>query len=89
MTSSGSTTTDVPVQRFHSFEDARRALWVDPKDPALPERIAALWAFSTKLVARQIPRGVRRFRTIEDANRERDAWVQRRVDRLRAERSRP
>jgi len=78
----------VPVQRFHSFEDARRALWVDPKDPALLERIAKLWSLSSRLVPRHIPRGLRRFRTIEEANRERDAWVQRRIDRLRAEHSR-
>jgi hypothetical protein len=78
----------VSVQRFRSFEDARRALWADPKDPALLKRIARLWSLSSRLVPRHIPRGLRRFRTIEEANRERDAWVQQRIDRPRAERSR-
>ena len=77
----------MPVQRFRSYDDARRALWCDRNDPRLHVRIATLWAASRRLVARQIPRGVRKFRSIDEANREREAWVSARVRSLRAARS--
>jgi hypothetical protein len=45
----------------------------------LTARIRRLWAISSLLVPLGIPRGLRKFRRIEDANREREAWVERRV----------
>ena len=71
------------VTKFKHQDDARRALWVDSLHPSLASRIRRLWEFSERLAPRQIPRGVRRFRSIEGANRERDEWVRRRVDMLR------
>ena len=76
----------MPLQRFQSLDDARRALWIDPHDPALSARIRSVWRFSARLVERRIPRGVRRFRRIEDANAERERWVADRVNALMAER---
>jgi hypothetical protein len=76
----------MPIQKFTSLDEARRALWASPGQPDLLTRIEALWTFSLRLVPRQIPRGVRKFRSLEEANQERDQWVQQRVDRLRAER---
>ena len=78
----------MPIQRFRSFDAARRAQWMDSRDPALLRRIARLWALSSSLVDSRIPRGFRRFRSIEESNRERDAWVAARVVALRAERDR-
>lgn len=76
----------MPIQKFTSLDDARRALWEAPLQPDLLARIEALWTFSLRLVPRQIPRGVRKFRLLEEANQEREQWIQQRVDRLRAER---
>lgn len=76
----------MPIQKFRSLEEAERALWESPMQPDLLARIAALWRFSSQLVPRDIPRGVRKFRSIEEANAEREAWVTRRVQRLRRER---
>jgi len=76
----------VPVQRFRDFDAARRALWATRDDPNLAARIRRLWAISSRLVPLGIPRGVRKFRRIEEANREREAWVERRVKALRRER---
>ena len=76
----------MPLQRFQSLDDARRALWIDPHDPTLSARIRSVWRFSARLVERRIPRGVRRFRRIEDANAERERWVADRVNVLMAER---
>jgi hypothetical protein len=76
----------VPVQRFRNLDEARRALWVAPGDPALPVRIRKVWRFSARLVDHRIPRGLRRFRRIEDANAERERWISARVDALLARR---
>ena len=71
----------MPIQRFRTHEDARRALWCDSDHPDLHRRIARLWATSARLVPLNIPRGLRKFRNIEEANREREQWV---ADRVRA-----
>ncbi len=76
----------MPVQRFRSFDDARRALWIAPGDPALVARIRSVWRFSARLADRRIPRGLRRFRRIEDANAERERWIADRVNALLNER---
>jgi hypothetical protein len=73
----------MPVERFRSLDEARRALWVARDDPKLAARIRRLWSISSRLVPLGIPRGVRKFRRIEEANRERDAWVERRVRAVR------
>jgi hypothetical protein len=71
----------MPVQRFRTFDDARRALWCDQGDPDLHRRIARLWMTSKRLAPLCIPRGLRKFRSIAEANREREQWV---TDRVRA-----
>jgi hypothetical protein len=77
----------MPVERFRDLDAARRALWTGRDDPNLAARIRRLWAISSRLVPLGIPRGVRKFRRIEDANREREAWVERRVRALRTGRA--
>ena len=79
----------MPLQRFRDFDEARRALWVQPGDPALVSRIRKLWAFAARLAPGAPPRGLRRFRTLEDARRERELWTERRARDLRRERLRP
>lgn len=76
------------LQRFRDFDEARRALWSGRADPELPTRIRRLWAFAARLAPGAAPRGIRRFRSFEEANRERDAWVSRRALALREARQR-
>jgi hypothetical protein len=78
----------MPVRKFRSFDEARRALWVDGSDPTLPDRLRRQWAFAGRLIRHPAPRGVRKFTSIEAANADRDAWVTARVGRLRNERNR-
>jgi hypothetical protein len=78
----------MPLQRFHDFEEARRALWVERGDPRLVPRIRSLWAFARRLAPGAAPRGVRRFRTLEEANLEREQWIQCRTRDLRERRAR-
>jgi len=60
----------MPVQRFRTFEEARRALWTAPGDPAILERLQRLGELGRSHPAR---RGVFRYRTIEEAKQEKHA----------------
>lgn len=76
----------MPVEKFRSFDEAEKSLWLPTGDPAILDRLRALLDFSHRLVPGTSPRGVRKFSSIEEAQAEREAWVQERVDRLRASR---
>jgi hypothetical protein len=54
----------VPIQRFRTFDEARRALWLPAADPALLLRMKRLGELGPE---RRMPHGVVRFRTIEEA----------------------
>lgn len=60
----------------------RRALWTSSDDPALARRIRSLWARAARLAPPAIPRGLRKFRTIEEAAREREQWERARIASL-------
>jgi hypothetical protein len=77
----------MPLQRFRDPEEARRALWTDKNDPTLAARIRRLWTFARRLAPGVAPRGLRMFRTLEEAGRERDQWVEQRARALRRERT--
>ena len=79
----------MPFQRFRDFEEARRALWIKRDDPQLAARIRSLWAFARRLAPGAAPRGVRRFRTLEEANADRESWIELRARALRESRRTP
>ena len=66
----------MPVEKFRTFDEASLALVRrgDSRgdDAALPARIAALWSMSAALAAPLACRGVRKFRTSEEASADRD-----------------
>jgi hypothetical protein len=62
----------MPVYKYKTFEQAERALWNFHPDAAYYKQVAELWAFAKKLCPIKYPRGVFKFRTIEEANRHRD-----------------
>ena len=82
----------MPVRKYRSVEDMPDvALKYDAGDPRIPQSIRHLWRLSDALlgdVGTCIPRGVRKYRSIEEANADRDRWEQERVDRIRAKRAR-
>jgi hypothetical protein len=69
----------VPVQRFRDLDDARRALWTTADDPRLLDRLRHLWRFTARLVRSRPSPGLRRFRTIEEANADRERSVATRI----------
>jgi hypothetical protein len=64
----------MPIERFRSHEEARLAQWMAPDDPRLLERIRRWWRTAARLSPVTPPRGVQRFRNMEEANAARDAW---------------
>lgn len=77
----------MPVQRFRDLDEARRALAWDPQDPRLTDRIRKLWSFSRRLSSPPpFPRGVHKYRSIEEANAARTRWEGEHVRRLAEER---
>jgi hypothetical protein len=76
----------MPVQKFKTFEEAEEALWLDSDDPTLTRRIDLHWRRSSQWLPPAMPRGVFKFRTIEEANASREAYEDARVETMRAER---
>lgn len=63
--------------------------WPDAGDPSIPRRIRGLWRMSAAFVQPVglcIPRGVRKYRSIEEADADRERWESERIQRLREER---
>jgi hypothetical protein len=78
----------MPVTKFRSFEDAERALWMNCDDPALPRRIRALWSRNDGGAPLNAVRGVHVYRSIEEANAERNALEDARIRWIREHRVR-
>jgi len=62
----------MPVQKFRSFDDASCALVRADDGRPIESRITSLWDLSSRLAAPLGFRGVRKYRSIEDANADRD-----------------
>jgi hypothetical protein len=62
----------MPVHKFRSLADAEQSLWYEPGDPSIWEAARVRWAIHRALGRRTpaAPRGVRRYRSIEDRQRD-------------------
>lgn len=65
----------MPVQKFKTFAEAEKALWNfnawKPDDSYLA-RVAELWDFANHLNPISYPKGIFKFKTIEEANKHRE-----------------
>ncbi len=80
----------MPFKKFRSVEEmdeARRDLWCDQPDEACFKRIAQLWERSARLSPRKFPKGVVKYRNIEEAQADRERWISKNIRRLQEERS--
>ena len=64
----------MPVRKFRDVSEMEHTLWYERTDPALPQAIARLWDFGARICPLQFPRGVHKYRSIEEANADRDRW---------------
>ena len=84
----------MPVTKYRTIEEMNNDHsheWFEAGDPEIIRRIKYLWEFSEALlqpVGLCIPRGVRKYRSIEEANADRDRWETERVQKLREYRER-
>jgi len=67
----------MPVQKFRTHEEARRALWIAPGDPRIPRKLQHWLGTWARLYPLGRPRGVQKFRSIEEANASRKLWKRR------------
>jgi hypothetical protein len=66
----------MPLQKFRSLEEAQDALWSEPSDPKHWAAVAQVWALAASIDRRRFPPGVYKHRSIEDANRQMDEWLE-------------
>jgi hypothetical protein len=64
----------MPVKKFRDLQAMEDSLWREPGDPALWRAIARVWSFAARTVPRHFPPGVYKHRSIEEAERLREAW---------------
>ena len=64
----------MPVYKFRTLKEASVALWAAPDDPRLPNRIRSWWRSCATRAVTHAPRGLRKFRSIEEANAEQKTW---------------
>lgn len=76
----------MPIQRFRRVEDMLPVAPL-PAGPERVERLRALWGGWLRILPPLDLRGVRRYRDIEEAARDREAAVIRRARRLLAGRA--
>lgn len=65
----------MPVRKYRSLQEAEDDLWMDPGDPRLPAVIRGLWRRSYQLTPLPGRPGIRKFRNMEEANRDTEAWI--------------
>jgi len=80
----------MPIWKYRTIEEMnRQERWLPSGDSSIAQKIRYLWGLAEILlqpVGTCIPRGIRKYRSIEEANADRDRWENERVDRLRRER---
>lgn len=77
----------MPVTKFRTIEEMNahdRSRWLDSGDPRLMKRIEAIEQMSGGLIPPlNIPKGVHKFRSIEELNAFKDRYVDERIALLR------
>jgi len=64
----------MPVYKYKTFEQARIALWCREPDTAYFRQLNALWTLADSLSPFKYPSGVFKYRTIDEANKQRWEW---------------
>lgn len=64
----------MPVRKFRTHDEARRAQELQPGDPRIPDRLRQVLYMGAQLYPVDRPRGVHRFRSPAEANAWRASW---------------
>ncbi|MFQ5631749.1 MAG: hypothetical protein ACE5I1_23500 [bacterium] len=74
----------MPVFKYKTFEEAERALWNFHPDEAYFKQVKELWNFANKINPITYPKGIFKFRSLEEANKHREEIELEHARRLRA-----
>lgn len=77
----------MPVWKYRRVEDMPEA-WAVRRDVPLGRRIRAVLSLGPIAGPLGFPRGVFKYRSLEEATADRERWEKKRIDRIRAERLR-
>jgi len=64
----------VPVRKFRSVEAMAPPPWREPLDPANLRLACDLSELASRLRPRRFPRGLHKYRSVEEASRRRARW---------------
>ena len=62
----------MPLYKYKTFEDAEKALWNFHPDKKYYDKISELWNFADKLSSIKYPKGIFKYKSIEEANKHRE-----------------
>ncbi|MCP5049851.1 MAG: hypothetical protein GY940_21965 [bacterium] len=62
----------MPIQKFKTLEEAEKTIVISEPDEAYFKRVARLWDFANKINPISYPKGLFKFKTIEEANKHRE-----------------
>ena len=75
----------MPLRKFRSVEEMdeqRRELWCDEPEAEYFKRVGELWDLSSRINPRRFPRGVFKYRNLEEAQADRDRLLTEHVRQL-------
>lgn len=78
----------MPVRKFRDVSEMED-IWYKPGSPELYSATARVWALAEQICPLQFPRGVHKYRSIEDANADRDRWEEANFRAFHARRGTP
>jgi hypothetical protein len=73
----------MPVYKYKTFEKARRALWNFSPDELYFKQVVELWETADKLAPITYPRGVFKFKSVNEADKHRKEWEIGQAKRIR------
>ncbi len=77
----------MPIYKYKTFEEAEKALWNFNPDEKYYDKVGELWEFANELSSISYPKGIFKFRSVEEANKHRDEIEIAHAKRLRAKRN--
>lgn len=77
------------LQKFKTFEEAERALWCSNPDEKYFKQVRELFKLANRLYPPDFPRGVFKYRTLEEANHAKQEWLLQNALKKRASRGLP
>ena len=79
----------MPVFKYRTFDQARKALWNFHPDGIYFRQVAELWDTADRLCPVRYPQGIFKYRNIEEANKQREGWEIANAKRINAQSHRP